>query len=132
LIVRLPQEHGITVFLSSHLLSEVEQIATHLGIVSKGKLLYQGTLVSLHAQRESHLILGVRQPDDAMQYLARSGWSVQRQNGHLKVAAHDQADASLINKKLIDQGIDVYHVSLEQPSLESMFLQMTDSAEKAQ
>jgi ABC-type multidrug transport system ATPase subunit len=58
LIRRLPQERGITVFLSSHLLNEIEQVATHLGLVSKGRLLFQGTLSDLQAERTSHLVLG--------------------------------------------------------------------------
>jgi ABC-type multidrug transport system ATPase subunit len=44
LIVRLPQEYGVTVFLSSHLLAEVEQVATHIGIIRQGRLRFQGTL----------------------------------------------------------------------------------------
>jgi lantibiotic transport system ATP-binding protein len=127
LIVRLPQEHGITVFLSSHLLSEVEQMATHLGIVSQGRLLFQGSLESLQAQRESYLRVGVQNPADAMQLLARSGWKVEQQNGHIKVIAHSHADAALVNTSLVRQGLEVYHVSLEQPTLEAMFLQMTST-----
>jgi ABC-2 type transport system ATP-binding protein len=125
LIVRLPQEHGITVFLSSHLLNEVEQMATHLGIVSQGRLLFQGSLESLQAQRESYLRVGVQNPADAMQLLTHSGWKVEQQNGHLRVIAHSHADAALVNTSLVRQGLEVYHVSLEQPTLEAMFLQMT-------
>ncbi|HYL99015.1 MAG TPA: ATP-binding cassette domain-containing protein, partial [Blastocatellia bacterium] len=44
LIRRLPSEHNATIFLSSHLLSEVEQVATHIGIVNKGALSFQGPL----------------------------------------------------------------------------------------
>src|SRR5262245_58240224 len=54
LIRRLPAEFGITVFLSSHLLSEVEQIAGHIGIIHQGRLLFQGTLPELQAQRREH------------------------------------------------------------------------------
>lgn len=127
LIVRLPKEHGITVFLSSHLLSEVEQMATHLGIVSQGRLLFQGSLESLQAQRESYLRVGVQKPVDAIQLLSRSGWKVEQQNGHIKVIAHSHADAALVNTSLVRQGLEVYHVSLEQPTLEAMFLQMTST-----
>lgn len=53
----MPRQHGITVFLSSHLLSEVEQIADAIGIVHDGKLLFQGSLAQLrqcHASREQN------------------------------------------------------------------------------
>ncbi len=125
LIRRMPAEHGITVFLSSHLLSEIEIMATHLGIISRGRLLFQGTLESLQAQRESHLVLGIRQSDEAMRYLAQSGWTAERVNGYVRVGAHSQADAATINIALVEQGMHIYHLSLEQPSLEEVFLQMT-------
>src|SRR5215208_346254 len=55
LIRRLPAEHEITVFLSSHLLSEVEQMATDIGIIQKGNLLFEGTLENLQAEMQEHL-----------------------------------------------------------------------------
>jgi len=125
LIRDLPQQYGITVFLSSHLLSEIEIMVSHLAIVKQGKLLFQGTLDSLHAQRESHLVIGVPQPEQAMQILQASGWSASRENGHVKVLAHSTADAAAINAALLHNGQMVYHLSLEQPSLEELFLQMT-------
>jgi lantibiotic transport system ATP-binding protein len=129
LIRAMPEQYGITVFLSSHLLSEIEIMATHLGIVNRGTMLFQGTLASLQAQRESHLVLGVHQKDEAAQFLQQSGWQVIRQNGHLHVTAHSEADVSAINGSLVKHGLNVYHLSLQQPSLEDMFLQMTgDSA----
>jgi ABC-type multidrug transport system ATPase subunit len=62
LLRRMPQEHGITVFLSSHLLSEVEQIADSIGIVHEGRLLFQGSLAQLrerHASVEQNSLEGI-------------------------------------------------------------------------
>jgi len=53
LIQSLPQEFGMTVFLSSHLLNEIEQVATHVGILHHGKLLFQGRLVDLQKTNET-------------------------------------------------------------------------------
>ena len=125
LIRSLPQQHGITVFISSHLLSEVEQVATHLGIVRKGNLIFQGTLEALQAQRPIYLHIGARQPEAAASVLQKTGWQVLSQNGHVDVKAASEADAASINSTLIRQGIDVYHLSLVQPSLETIFLQLT-------
>jgi len=125
LIRSLPQQHGITVFISSHLLSEVEQVATHLGIVRKGNLIFQGTLETLQAQRPTYLHIGARQPEAAASALQKTGWQVISQNGHVNVKAASEADAATINTALIRQGIDVYHLSLVQPSLETIFLQLT-------
>lgn len=57
LLLRLPAEFGVTVFLSSHLLSEVEQIATHIGIIHEGRLLFQGTLSELQEAHRAELTL---------------------------------------------------------------------------
>lgn len=49
LLLKLNQEFGITIFLSSHMLSEIEKIVTHLGILNKGKLVFQGRYEELMA-----------------------------------------------------------------------------------
>jgi lantibiotic transport system ATP-binding protein len=133
LIRRLPVDHGITVFLSSHLLSEVEQMATHVGIVNHGKLLFQDTLEALQAQRPMRLALGVKQPEPAIKWLQSAGWQIAEQRGPLLyINAHSQDDAAKINGALIGLGIDVHHVNLEQPTLETIFLQMTGTPREGQ
>jgi lantibiotic transport system ATP-binding protein len=135
LIREMPVQHGITVFLSSHLLSEVEQIASHIGIVHRGKLVFEGTLTSLQAQREEYLALGVDQPEAAHRILAEAGWTTQpNSNGTLRIAAVksedgvriNKEDAARINSLLIGQGVNVYHLALQQPTLEQTFLDLTD------
>jgi lantibiotic transport system ATP-binding protein len=127
LIRQMPAQHGITVFLSSHLLSEVEQIASHIGIVHRGKLVFEGTLASLQAQREEYLALGVDQPEAAQRILSAAGWTTQPSgNGGLHIAAVKRVDAARINSLLIGQGLSVYHLALQQPTLEQTFLDLTD------
>jgi lantibiotic transport system ATP-binding protein len=127
LIRQMPGQHGITVFLSSHMLSEVEQIASHIGIVHRGKLVFEGTLASLQAQREDYLALGVDQPEAAQRILSDAGWVIQpTSNGDLHIAATKRDDAARINSLLIGQGVSVYHLALQQPTLEQTFLDLTD------
>lgn len=126
LIRRLPDEFGVTVFLSSHLLSEVEQIASHIGIIHEGKLLFQGPLTELQTKQQTQLIVGVKQIDAASDILTRAGWNVHRSvEGMLSVAAKTADDAAKINKLLVDQRLDVFHIALAQPSLEDIFLTLT-------
>ena len=130
-IRRLPQEHGITVFLSSHLLSEVEQMATHIGIIDKGRLLFQGTPDELQAQLNSQLKLGVDRPDEAARVLMQAGWSVRPNGGdRLCVAVNGQSDVAMINAQLTGGGVNVFQLSLEQPSLEDIFLELTTDSEQ--
>jgi len=127
LITALPLQHGITVFLSSHLLSEVEQTATHIGIIHRGQMLFQGALADLQAERQERLVLSIDRPDQARRALAEDGWKVlPTSNGYLKVEANGPADAALVNRQLVERGFAIYHLALEQPSLEETFLRLTD------
>ena len=126
LIRRLPRESGITVFLSSHLLSEVEQIASHIGIIHEGHLLFQGTLAELQAKQQTELTVGVKQLDQAIDCLKRAGWTVQRRADELlTVAARSPEDAVRINSLLVDHRLEVFHLALAQVSLEDIFLTLT-------
>jgi ABC-2 type transport system ATP-binding protein len=126
LIGRLPVQYGVTVFLSSHLLAEVEQIATHIGIIQEGRLRFQGSLDDLHARMEEHVVLGVDQPAEAQALLRQSGWTLQRNGGQrLTVAANGRSDAALINAQLVGGAVYIFHLSPEQPTLEDVFVTLT-------
>lgn len=128
LIRRLPDEFGVTVFLSSHLLSEVEQIASHIGIIHEGKLLFQGPLAELQTKQQTQLILGVKQIDAAVECLTKASWNVRRDaEGLLTITAATSDDAAKINRLLVEHRVDVFHVALAQPSLEDIFLTLTTS-----
>jgi len=125
LIRRMPEELGVTVFLSSHLLSEVEQIASHIGIIHEGKLLFQGTLAELQNKQRIQLNVGVKQPAQAIDCLTKAGWEVHQVDGMLNVAARTSDDAVTINTLLVEHRIDVFHLALAQASLEEIFLTLT-------
>jgi ABC-type multidrug transport system ATPase subunit len=126
LLCGLPEEYGVTIFLSSHLLAEVEQVATHLGIIHEGRLCFQGTMAALHAEMREQVVLGVGQPARAQELLRQTGWTVDSNGGQrLTVAAHGRSDAALINAQLVREGVTVYHLKLEQPTLEDIFLALT-------
>jgi ABC-type multidrug transport system ATPase subunit len=127
LVIRLPREHGITVFLSSHLLNEVEQVATHIGIIHKGRMLFQGTADGLQSQLGEHVSLGVDRPEEAQRLLSREGWTVKDEgDGRLLVTVSGRSDAGKINAQLVRGGVSVFHLSLERLSLEKVFLRLTE------
>ncbi len=126
LIRRLPGEYGVTVFVSSHLLGEVEQIATQIGIIRAGRLIFQGTPDGLRGRYQDHMTLKVDRPEAAQQALRLAGWQVEHNGNHtLQVVANGESDAALLLKHLVGAGHNVYHADLEQPSLEEIFLQLT-------
>jgi ABC-2 type transport system ATP-binding protein len=71
LIKTLNKTHGMTILISSHLLAEVEKIVSHIGIIFKGKMLFQGELPELHVfqQKGSRLLIDTSDNDTAMQLL---------------------------------------------------------------
>jgi ABC-type multidrug transport system ATPase subunit len=125
LIRRLPSEHGVTVFLSSHLLTEVEQVATHVGMLSQGELVFQGSVEELKRLRESRVRIGVSDLESALALLSRHGWDARREDGFILAANVDMA--AMMNRTLVEGGFDVNHVSVESDSLEEVFLKMTES-----
>ncbi len=130
LIRRLPEEHGVTVLLSSHLLVEVEQVATHIGIIQEGRLVFQGTQDELRAQMEGQAILQVDDPERARQALRDAGWAARwNGNARLAVPASGPSDAAMLNALLVRQGFNVYQLGLNQPTLEDVFLSLTHAAE---
>jgi len=125
LIRRLPTEHGVTVFLSSHMLTEVEQVATHVGMLSQGELVFQGSIEELERLRRSRLRIGVGDIDAALALLNRRGWEVRVEDGFILASQIDGAAA--MNRDLIEAGFAVHHLTVESDSLEDMFLKMTES-----
>jgi len=123
LIKQLPREHGITVFLSSHLLSEVEQTATHVGILSQGALVFQGDVAELSGLRRSRLRIGLSRPDDALALLTARGFAVEVSRDALVVA--ELGAAARINRLLVEAGHEVHHLAVESASLEDVFLGLT-------
>ncbi len=125
LIRQLPAEHGVTVFLSSHLLSEIEQVATHVGMLSQGELIFQGTIGELQGMRRSRLQIGVSEMDSAFTLLNSRGWGVRQANGYL--VASETSAAAAMNRTLVEAGFDVHHLAAESSSLEDVFLKMTQA-----
>ena len=125
LIRRLPHEHGVTVFLSSHLLTEVEQIATHVGMLSQGELVFQGSIGELERLRRTRLRIGVGDVESALALLKQNGWEAQTENGY--IVASDVRAAAAMNAALVGAGFAVHHLSVESASLEEVFLKMTQA-----
>lgn len=125
LIKSLPQTSGVTILISSHLLSEVEQMATRVGIISKGELIYEDSIHRLREQAQGRVRLGVSNPESAWRLLLSHGYPVGWENGRLTVAKADDRTVASIVARLVKQDFEVYRVEEETASLESIFLQMT-------
>jgi lantibiotic transport system ATP-binding protein len=127
LIKSLPEKEGMTIFISSHLLAEVEAMATHVGIIQQGKMVFQGTPQQLRASYNHVLNLATNRNLDAQLYLSQLGWSVEnRENDSIHILVNDQGDVAQINHQLVQAGFQIYQLNLSQPSLEDIFLMLTE------
>jgi ABC-type multidrug transport system ATPase subunit len=129
LLRRLNQEQGITILLSSHLLSEIEKLVTHVGIINRGELLFQGTLEALlHQQRTgSVIVLETSDPARALQLLRDDGvdsTAARIENGRIILPVVPKERIAGINRELVRGGIDVYEISHVKNDLESIFIDL--------
>jgi ABC-2 type transport system ATP-binding protein len=128
LLRSLAGEHGISVFVSSHQLSEVEQIASHVGVLHAGRLRFQGTMAALRARSRPRLHLRCDDPARALSLLASAGEQAEHVGADLlAIPLHHRAEAAL-NRLLVEAGIAVSQLVREQASLESMFFDLTSEA----
>ncbi|MBB6730561.1 ABC transporter ATP-binding protein [Cohnella zeiphila] len=125
LIKSLPGKSGVTILISSHLLSEVEQMATRVGIISKGKLIYEDSIQRLRDQAKGRIRLSVSEPEAAWRTLLSHGHSVGWENGVLTASQTDNRTVAGIVAQLVKADYEVYRVEEESASLESIFLEMT-------
>jgi len=116
---------GKTVFVSSHLLSEVEQMCDHVGIVKQGRLLTQGSVATLLRRGEA-LEMQVTEPNRAVRVLDGLEWvnGVKRQDSRLVVEAPRERAAEL-SRALAEQQIYLSELRPRDTSLEEFFLEVT-------
>jgi ABC-2 type transport system ATP-binding protein len=131
LIRNLPASRGISVMVSSHLLSEIEQMASTVGILDHGRLLFQGPLSDL--QDEGRLVLSVNDPRRVVELLQRAGWpAVEVQGNEVSLAACADERIGRLVAYLVGESISVYRVEIRRRGLEDVFLNMiTPQAEIA-
>ncbi|QEC68236.1 ABC transporter ATP-binding protein [Panacibacter ginsenosidivorans] len=126
LILHLSRELKKTVLVSSHLLSEIEQVATRLLIIDKGKKLVEGTSAELFDPSQTIVELDTLNNTACLQLLQQSEWNkaLQQQRNHSILLKTSRDQLPHLHKWLVQQNIDV--ISLQpRHTLEDFFLQVT-------
>ncbi|MDT9600706.1 ABC transporter ATP-binding protein [Sphingosinicella rhizophila] len=126
LLARLPERSGATVFVSSHILSEVEQFATHVGLMHAGRLLLEAPLDAAKARGDMIVSFRVDRPEPLVAILASSGIAaLVEEGGTVRVAPAAGRKAATavpwINAQLVERGIAVNAIEVREPSLEDIF-----------
>ncbi|MFP4976526.1 ATP-binding cassette domain-containing protein [Paenibacillus sp. CN-4] len=123
LLLALSREQGVTVFLSSHILSEIQAISDRVGIIQGGKLIFQDAITELERRSRPRLAVETDQPEEACRLLLRHGASVERRDRLLLITLNEQLNQADIFRIL--QPVELRHVSEQVRSLEDIFLDLT-------
>ncbi|WP_106769126.1 ABC transporter ATP-binding protein [Paenibacillus faecalis] len=124
LIKDMPKQYGITVLVSSHLLSEVEQMASRVGIIRQGQLVFQDTIQSLVSQSSSGFRLSVSEPELAMGLALEMGCDGKLTGSRLELEPMQDAKIALLVKRLVENQHAIYRVEEKRKSLEDIFMEI--------
>lgn len=125
LICSLPQKYGITVLISSHLLAEIDQMATYVGIIDKGSLLFQDELSVLHEHSHARMKLTTTDNTAAFMLLKRAALPVLTEHDRtLYLDSKEPEDVLRAGKLLYQSDIGILRLEEEQKSLEDIFLSL--------
>lgn len=117
--------HGKTIFLSSHILSELEKVATHIGIIEKGKMIFQGTKTELLGQVERYVTLRVNDAETAISILSPLYFPIQNEgNNKISVKINDDQQFNAFLKILLHHGIEIYEMEAKNANLEQIFINL--------
>jgi len=128
LIKQLNQQHGITILISSHILSEVEKMVSHLGIIYQGKMVFQGSLQELHSFQQRDAKVYVNTSDNSAACTLLSNYKPENNGDTLAISFNDVNEIAAINRTLVQNGIDVYQLQSIETDLEQLFINLTTNA----
>jgi ABC-2 type transport system ATP-binding protein len=123
-IIRDLRQRGITIFLNSHLLSEVEITCDRVAFIKFGEVIHISPLQSLV---EGELTVQIRARNlhqEVIQGLSSWSQNVRIDDEHLSLTLNGEADLPLVNRYLVEQGVEVYALEPQKISLEDLFIQI--------
>lgn len=127
LIIKLAKEQGITVFISTHILSEVEHIADRVGIINHGQLVYEGEIRKIQSNKWLEVRGDFRGRREAISQVLFDYpcKMLEIQEDKLKLTNLANQQISSLLRDLIVEKVPIYEVKQEQETLESIFLNLT-------
>jgi lantibiotic transport system ATP-binding protein len=127
LLVSLNKDHGKTIFISSHMLSEIEKMCTHVGVIHHGRVLYQGVIENLPVMAESQLEIKVQDIQRALTVLKRQGMEGNySHNSTITLPVENEQQIASVNRFLVEDGIAVFGLTIHQNNLEDIFISLTN------
>ncbi|OZF33730.1 ATP-binding cassette domain-containing protein [Rhodococcus sp. 14-2483-1-2] len=123
-LLRHLAEHGVTVMVSSHLLGEIDKTANMLGILSQGRLIFQGTRDELFAASTPDVLIDAIDPGRASSVLQQK-IPVQVDDHTLRLSGIDDRSTAQVVAELVGANAGVYGVRRDDQSLEDVFMNLT-------
>ena len=129
LLGELNREHGITILVSSHILSEIERTVTHVGIVHRGEMKFEGTLDALRAtQPGAHTVIETSNAERAAEVARSLGFASEIGVRGIEMAELTRDDVGRLVGALAAAGIAIYTVKTDERDLERIFFHMVGGA----
>lgn len=125
LIRTLPQNRHITIMVSSHLLSEIDQMVDYVGVINKGQLIYQDSLVRLHEHSKKELCLRTTNNNRALCMLQENQVACRVEQDTLLFPETEDERTAFLMSALVREGIGILRLWEQQKSLEDIFLSLT-------
>jgi ABC-2 type transport system ATP-binding protein len=130
LLASLAHKNGVTVFMSSHILTEVDRLATRIGIIHKGRLVEELEADKLEELRSQRLEIRARNVEAAQYALAKAGFAVKTNDSTLVLNEARAINApDEVATILVEAGTPPIRLAVEQENLEDYFLRLTGEQE---
>jgi lantibiotic transport system ATP-binding protein len=129
LLIRLNREYKTTILISSHLLSEIERLVTHLGIINRGKMIFQGTIGELQNLKSGNSNIRIDTSDNHLAFkIIEKLYPVKfSENDILEIQYTGREQVALLCKSLIAGGVDIFDFQIQKNDLEKLFLELTSN-----
>ena len=128
ILLRLKNDYGKTVIVSSHILSEIEQIADRFCIIDRGKTIAQGSTEEWLSEKDLLLTIESEKASDISELLSKSGWETNftEENPNVLTVQTSRSDIPEIHRRIAESKLPIYGI-YPRKKLEDLFLQLTEN-----
>ena len=126
LLLDINRSSGVSIFLSSHLLTEIEKLVTHIGVINKGRLIFQGTVDELKEINKNQNAIRLQTDNNSKAiFLLKDKYHVlQKQQNTLEIPYESKEQVASICKWLVTEDIKLYEVAISRKDLEQTFIEI--------
>ena len=126
LLRTLNRECGITIVISSHLLSEIDKLVSHIGIINRGRMIFQGTLDELKQKQQQSLsvVFETSNETKTREVFAHHNLDASFKDGKFIMPALPKELIARINRELVEGGVEIFEISVIKNDLETIFIDM--------